>query len=246
MSIGTRIKERREELGYTQTELAKKIGISKGSIGNYESGISSPNENILIKLFTILKCDANYLYQDEIKSMNAETLSESEKKHIKKYRAVDLYAKRIVDTILDIELERIKSLHNDEPEEDTETFKIPLYDDKAAAGSGYMFNDNGYEMITVKRSRDTERADFVVIVSGASMEPEYYDGDKVLIHAQPDVYEGEIGLFTINDKGYIKKKGSDRLISLNPKYADIFLSKHDNFVCNGKVVGKLDEKDIID
>ena len=50
MSIGTRIKMRREELGMTQPELACLIGVSKGSIGNYESGISRPNEDILIKL----------------------------------------------------------------------------------------------------------------------------------------------------------------------------------------------------
>ena len=54
MSIGTRIKMRREELGMTQPELACLIGVSKGSIGNYESGISRPNEDILIKLFSHL------------------------------------------------------------------------------------------------------------------------------------------------------------------------------------------------
>ena len=66
MSIGTRIKMRREELGMTQPELACLIGVSKGSIGNYESGISRPNEDILIKLFSALDCDANYLYFDDI------------------------------------------------------------------------------------------------------------------------------------------------------------------------------------
>jgi len=50
----------------TQPVLASLVGVSKGSIGNYESGISSPNEPILIKLFEALKCDANYLYQDYI------------------------------------------------------------------------------------------------------------------------------------------------------------------------------------
>ena len=43
MSIGSRIKQRREELGLTQPQLAKMIGVSKGSIGNYESEISCPN-----------------------------------------------------------------------------------------------------------------------------------------------------------------------------------------------------------
>ena len=77
MSIGSRLKLRREELGLTQTELAKLVGVSKGSIGNYESEISSPNENILIKLFSALDCDANYLYHDDINKSN-DSISNTE------------------------------------------------------------------------------------------------------------------------------------------------------------------------
>lgn len=66
MSIGSRIKERREELGITQTELAKRLGVSKGAIGNYETDANSPRASTMYKIFEILQCDANYLYQDEI------------------------------------------------------------------------------------------------------------------------------------------------------------------------------------
>lgn len=37
-SYGLLLKEIREEIGLTQTELAKKLGVSRGSIANYESG----------------------------------------------------------------------------------------------------------------------------------------------------------------------------------------------------------------
>lgn len=66
MSIGTRIKERREELGITQTELAARLGVSKGAVGNYETDANSPKASIMYRIFEILQCDANYLYQDEI------------------------------------------------------------------------------------------------------------------------------------------------------------------------------------
>ena len=66
MSIGSRIKERREELGITQIELATRLGVSKGAIGNYETDANSPKASIMYKIFDILQCDANYLYQDEI------------------------------------------------------------------------------------------------------------------------------------------------------------------------------------
>ena len=66
MSIGSRIKERREELGITQVELASRLGVSKGAIGNYETDANSPRASVMYKIFEILNCDANYLYQDEI------------------------------------------------------------------------------------------------------------------------------------------------------------------------------------
>lgn len=72
MSIGSRIKERREQLGITQVELAAMIGVTKGAIGNYETDANSPKASIMYKVFDALKCDANYIYQDEIlKTKNA-------------------------------------------------------------------------------------------------------------------------------------------------------------------------------
>ncbi len=67
MSIGSRIKQRREELGITQIELAAMIGVTKGAIGNYETDSNSPKASIMYRIFNALKCDANFLYQDDIK-----------------------------------------------------------------------------------------------------------------------------------------------------------------------------------
>ena len=125
MSIGTRIKMRREELGMTQPELACLIGVSKGSIGNYESGISRPNEDILIKLFSALDCDANYLYFDDI-NKSEDILDSGEKIIIKKYRVLDEHGKDIVDTVLDKEYSRCAE----------ETTRIKAYTANMAAGTG--------------------------------------------------------------------------------------------------------------
>lgn len=118
MSIGSRIKERREELEMTQVELAEIVGVSKGSIGNYESGVSAPNEKILYKLFSALKCDANFLYQDDMQAFSGEDkfkIKSTEKTIIKKYRSLDRFGKKAVDDIL-----------NDEYERCTYTEKIPV------------------------------------------------------------------------------------------------------------------------
>lgn len=108
MSIGTRIKECRESLGITQEELAKLLNVSKGAIGNYEADISYPKIENMTKLFSILKTDANYLFQDDAR-LSKETFSIDEIMHIKKYRTLDEYGKRTVDSVLEIEHDRCTS-----------------------------------------------------------------------------------------------------------------------------------------
>jgi transcriptional regulator with XRE-family HTH domain len=65
--IGLRLKEARRACNMTQEELAKAVGITNGAIGNYETGVSAPNEDILINLMETLHIDANFVYQDFIR-----------------------------------------------------------------------------------------------------------------------------------------------------------------------------------
>ena len=48
--FGKRIKEAREKLGYTQFQLAEKIGVSQNFLGDIERGIKLPSLNKLILL----------------------------------------------------------------------------------------------------------------------------------------------------------------------------------------------------
>lgn len=67
MSFSSRLREKREALGLKQSELGKLLGVTGSAIGNYENGVSSPKADILYKVFDVLKCDANYLFQDEMR-----------------------------------------------------------------------------------------------------------------------------------------------------------------------------------
>ena len=112
MSIGTRIKECRENLGITQEELAKLLNVSKGAIGNYEADISYPKIENMTKLFSILKTDANYLFQDDAQ-LSKETFSMNEIMHIKKYRTLDEHGKRAIDNLLDNEYDRCVTVYKE-------------------------------------------------------------------------------------------------------------------------------------
>lgn len=107
MGIGYRIKEARERMGLTQTELGALIGVTGSAITNYEKETSHPKEQIIYKLMETLNVDANYLFQDAVKikkQQNDVTLAEYD--HINKYRALDDHGREMVDFTLTKEWER--------------------------------------------------------------------------------------------------------------------------------------------
>jgi len=241
--MGSRIKEARIQKGFTQEYLAKKIGVTKSAIANYENEISTPKIELLYKLFDVLQCDANYLYQDEMNSLADKdenmTLSLKEKTHIKKYRTLDEHGKKAVDCILNVEYERVES---------TRTPVIPIsnvitlseFEQPVSAGKGVYLGD-GSQTITreVPNTEETRKADFILRVSGDSMEPKYSDGDRLLIKRQHDVNVGEEGIFVLNNEGFVKRREVDRLVSLNPEYEDILFHDEDSIECKGRVIGKI-------
>lgn len=116
MTIGSRIRQLREDSNLTQEQLAKKVGVTKSAIGNYEQNISSPKESVLYKLIEVLNCDANYIFQDgfEFKS-DQINLTIKEQDHVKKYRSLNVDGKEMVDMILNREyqfLEYRKKMEN--------------------------------------------------------------------------------------------------------------------------------------
>lgn len=58
--FGLRVKGEREKLGLTQVQLAKKVGVSKTTIQNYESG-AIPKGTYLFLLSRALKCSIDWL-----------------------------------------------------------------------------------------------------------------------------------------------------------------------------------------
>lgn len=101
--IENRLKQRRLQLGLTQQQLADKIGAKKNTISNYECGVSSPSEEILIALMDALECDANYLYGDFISVNREAPLDKNEKELVKMYRQFNNEGKeKLLDIVCDM------------------------------------------------------------------------------------------------------------------------------------------------
>ena len=122
MSVGSRIKERRLNIGLTQEQLAKLIGVTKGSIANYENEVSVPKVEILFKLFDALKCDANYLYQDDMDTKPMEfTTTLAEQDFLTKYRKLEKRPKGAIDMLLEYEYEQL--IYNQQHETELQALK---------------------------------------------------------------------------------------------------------------------------
>lgn len=177
---------------------------------------------------------------------NNADITPEEQQHINDYRNLDNYGKEIVDSVLRLELKRLEDFRHQlsQPKCQSSTLphpkvKLPLFTLPASAGRGVMLdNDVDFETISVEDKYASREASFAVRVSGDSMEPEYQDGDILLVKNGSWVDEGDLGIFVLNGEGYFKVFGGDRLISYNDKYDDLIITADDSFYVKGHVLGK--------
>lgn len=247
MSIGSRIKEARERAGLSQVELSKILKVSKGTIGNYESDISSPKDTILFRLCKVLNVDPNFIFQDEMEGIDRDPIvSTEELKLIKKYRTIDGYGKEAINAVLEVEHKRCEAVQAESlidtefADEQPNAICLRFIDQRVSAGTG-VYLDDGYhdDIISVPDTPTTRRADFALKISGDSMKPEFSDGDIIFIENTDAVDIGEIGIFIVDGEGYIKKLGQNKLVSFNPKYEDIIINEYNDVRCKGRVIGSM-------
>lgn len=61
VELGNRLKKLREQSGIKQGQFADKIGITRMSMSNYESGKHCPDANVLKRMADCLKCSVDFL-----------------------------------------------------------------------------------------------------------------------------------------------------------------------------------------
>lgn len=231
MSIGSRIKELREVRGLSRSELARRVGVSPSAISNYEYGTSAPKEEILFKLFEVLKCDANYLYQDDIVGVDLFSTTFDEQEFIRKYRKLDKFDQKTLNLIADRLLSKVD-------ESAIVYASHPVFLMPASAGTGIFLDSDDYELVEFPKEVIPEDSNFAVRVSGDSMKPDFPDGSIAFIKQSKRLNPGDVGLFILNNEGFLKVLGdSNHLISLNPEYDDIEIKTFDDCRVVGKVVG---------
>jgi len=66
MTLGEKIARERKELNYTQEQLADILEVSRQSISKWESDITFPETDKIIRLSQIFDCSIDYLLKEEL------------------------------------------------------------------------------------------------------------------------------------------------------------------------------------
>lgn len=253
-TICKNITKYRKLAGLSQKEFAKKLGAAPSRVSSWETGANSTDIDTLFKICDILDVSINDMcgiYPDA-----NILLSYLEQDHIKKYRALDPHGKETVDIALERETIRVKELQKQKdriaeleaspatiielPSRSGNRHLAEYFHDASAGGGIFILGNEATSLIAISDSDWDERTDFVIRVNGDSMKPDYMDGDNVMVSQRVELSHGDVGIFVVNGKAYIKEYGETELISRNPNSSNIIIHEHDNIVCMGKVIGKLE------
>jgi transcriptional regulator with XRE-family HTH domain len=259
MKLGDRLIQLRKEKHYTRDEFAQLLGISKYTLRNYELGVTEPGHPFLIKIAGLFDTSIDYILglTEEREKMHSYELKTSEFEHIQKYRSLDDPGRDHVNSVLDWEVERSSQLRQSQelitelkgqnatiiklPPHSSAYTRLAKYYRSASAGSGvFILGNESTEKISVPATPENEIVDYVIRVSGNSMEPDYHDGDNVMVSQRLEMQHGDVGIFVVNGNAYIKEYGETELISRNPDSPNIKIAEYDNIVCMGKVIGRLE------
>lgn len=221
MGFGEQLRKRREELGISRAELAGRLGISRSAVGNYETGVSAPKEEVLLRLFDALGVDPNYLYRDAYCAHGGGIRSDEEQALLDGYRRLSLAGRQTVHTMVRALEDLQQESESLQPRQDSRT--IPLYASPAAAGyAAPVFNED-YETIPVT-GQVPRGAELAVRIQGDSMEPYIHDGGVVYVNHDP-LQNGDVGIFCVDGEMVCKQYYRDPLgmvylFSLNRRRAD--------------------------
>ena len=240
MSLGQRIQERREELGITRAELARRLGVTSTAVANYEGGKNALREDLLLKLFQVLDVDPNYLYQDALMGQ-AFVCSVEEQSLVRKYRALATPGRQTLHAVADALGAYQAELEAAQPP--AEVRQIPLYRCPAAAGLAAPVFGEDFDYMDV--AGDVPRgAELAVRIQGDSMEPWIRDGSVVYVNHDP-LQSGDVGIFCVDGemvcKQYVRDAlGMVYLFSLHRRRADADIvlppSSGRSLACFGRVM----------
>lgn len=216
-----KLKARRKELKLTQREIAEQLGISFQAYSAWERGVKEPSKEKVFQLENILKVPKGYFTQIEIVRLYHSLSKQGQEK-------VVLYARNLSQ---EEKVQKVAPM----PER---LYEYRVYERMSAGIGASVYDDQNFD--TVYFNEELAH-DFASWVSGDSMEPKYQNGSVALIRETGFDYDGAVYAVVCNNQTYIKRvyreENGLRLVSINPKYKDIFISYEEDPRIVGIIVG---------
>lgn len=167
--LGARIASARGKK-FTQTSLAKQLGITRSSVSQWEGGDTEPTSTNLRAIAILTGVDFNWLATGR-----GETGSASASRSNRNGTESDILASNA-------RLSGAVSL----------TKKIPVYGQAMGGRYGeFILNGNKVGDILAPASLDNVEGAYAVYVAGSSMEPRYFAGEVAFIHPRLSVKQGD-------------------------------------------------------
>ena len=216
-----KLKARRKELKLTQKEIAEQLGVSFQAYSAWERGVKEPSKEKVFQLENILKVPKGYFTQIEIVRLYHSLSKQGQEK-------VVLYARNLSQ---EEKAQKVTAM----PER---LYEYRVYERMSAGIGASVYDDQNFD--TVYFNEELAH-DFASWVSGDSMEPKYQNGSVALIRETGFDYDGAVYAVVCNNQTYIKRvyreENGLRLVSINPKYKDIFISYEEDPRIVGIIVG---------
>lgn len=73
MTLGEKLAKARKEKNITQEQLADNLGVSRQAISKWESGVTYPETDKLIRMSELFDCSLDYLLKENIKNKADKT-----------------------------------------------------------------------------------------------------------------------------------------------------------------------------
>jgi len=244
LSMVDRISELARNIGLSISALEKAVGLSNGIIGKWKK--QSPSCDKLKLVADYLNTTIDYLLTGKEKSSPTVELTADERELLDIYNNLSPKSQGRLRERAEV-LAELEAPAADEPDqEEPKVIMIRFVPLSVSAGTGEPLpEDSRSTYLKIKHSDVAEEADYAVRINGDSMLPRFKDNDIVLVKAQDEIEEGNIGIFTINGEGFIKELGKKRLISLNPEYDDVYFEEGQDIRCKGLVIATLEKEDFV-
>ena len=101
MTVGDRIKQLRTAKGYTQSDLAKLVGLTYIQVGRYEKGKSNPSADVLQKLAVALDTTTDILMSGNTDEAKAQLSDKELLRQFKEVEKLEASDKHLVKTFID-------------------------------------------------------------------------------------------------------------------------------------------------